>query len=98
MQATSLELQNRISALEQAIEKVSKIIDKIKPEKLIQTGKEKQRAKKRKKLKELKRSLSNEQSRFENSKTVKKNKKARTEQMDIHGPMETQFVQLGFVS
>ena len=51
LQANSLELQNRISALEQAIEKVDKIIDKIKPGKVTQTGKraKTQRAKKRKK-------------------------------------------------
>ena len=75
LQATSVGLQNQISTLEQAIEKVSEKISKLKPGKVTQTGKraKKQRAKKRKKLKELKRNLTKESFRFEDSKTVKKN-------------------------
>ena len=100
MQTTLLELSNQISTLEQAIEKVSEKIDNSKSGRVTQTVQKakKQRAKKRKKLKELKRSLSKEKCRFENLKAVKNFKKARTELMNIHGPMETRFVQLGFIS
>ena len=98
--SSSLEIKNQISKLEQDIKKANENISKCKPGKITESTRraKKRRTKKRKKLVESKRKLRKEELKFETSAPVKKFKKARLELLTIHGPMQTQFVKLGFVS
>ena len=100
LQTATSELRAKIEKLEQSIEKANEKLKKKKAGKVTETAKKakKQRIKTRKKLTEAKRKLNKEYLKHENSRIVKKFKRARTELLKIAGPKETEFMQLGVVS